>query len=147
MKLAEYWLHSKNQFRVFILEIFDQLNGLTKSSEAVLAIAVVLDSNDPIARSLTFRALGYLCENAVSPELFHRILFSLSNSDISTSEEFESILFITKKFTAIREEFAINICRLVFRLSGTYANLKKLYCVFADLHKVLDYAIEANICN
>lgn len=62
LKLAEFFRLGSNLFRLWVLRVCQQsekhLEKITNVDEFVKRIFMVIHSNDPVARSLTLRALG-----------------------------------------------------------------------------------------
>lgn len=147
LKLSEYFLHSKNQFRLFILKVFEessQFQHHLKTKEIFLArINSILESNDPIARSLTIRLLGVLGQISDSPELHYR-LNMLLRDDLDEIQR-ESVVFCVKKISKVNTGFCLEISRLVYDqiMNGhDRMELKSLFSVFGFLDKNFDAAQE-----
>ncbi|KAI8903391.1 hypothetical protein EDD86DRAFT_215265 [Gorgonomyces haynaldii] len=69
-KMLEYWTSASNQIRVFICDLVKQ-NDMDCSKFKVL-----LETNDPIAKSLTFYLLGY--KQTSDPAVHYQVMQTLS---------------------------------------------------------------------
>jgi integrator complex subunit 7 len=147
LKLSEYYIQSKNQFRIFILKVFEessQFQHHLKTKEIFLSrINSVLESNDPIARSLTIRLLGVLGQVSDSPELHYRLKMLLK--DDLDERQTESVIFCVKKIAQVNTGFCLEISRFVYEqiMSGhDRMEFKPLFSVFGFLCTNLDVAQE-----
>lgn len=95
----------------------------------------VLESNDPIARSLTMQAIGSIAILGISSkELHHRLLRTLARQNIDHVEH-EAAVFCSSELARKDPLFAQLICNFVYRnvLNLTYNDVEKyqgLYCAF-----------------
>ncbi|KAI8898329.1 hypothetical protein BC833DRAFT_440382 [Globomyces pollinis-pini] len=145
LKLSEYWLLSTNSFRVILLLVFSNVSCLSHSIaqpyDILHRISNVLESNDPVARALTIRVLGYLADIADTPELHHRILTALVDPDIDDFELSASI-FTAIQLSIQNADFALSICTLLVCLpqSQNLGQLSKLLPVFEHLDRKITFA-------
>ena len=158
LKLAEYWvkrfmlfLISDNRTRVILLQVFESSQQhvfrVSNPKDIVLIIYAVLESNDPIAKSMTMRLLGSLAEiSQFSLELQHQLFDSLKNPDI-TNYELASAIFTSSRIASFNEQFAFKLFSLVYELEieetvkKTSSNrLEGLYTDFEFLYRPLENA-------
>lgn len=160
LKISDYWIVASNKFRVFLLQVLEQSqNHVSKMStyqELLKNFSIVLQCNDPIAKAMTIRALGYLSEVSFSSlELQHQI-FECLKQNIITDFEFSAAVFTGSRIAAKSPEFAWRICNLVYdhavgtEIQKGSRSLDNLYLTFEHLNKNLDHSdkvtlVEINI--
>ena len=87
--MADYWFSSNNQIRVFIAQAFKQVvhyvPRLERPQDTFGRLKIVLESNDPTARALTFDLFSYLAGSLVDDLDFHHRVFRVMN-DPATDE-------------------------------------------------------------
>ncbi|KAI8823165.1 uncharacterized protein EV422DRAFT_523594 [Fimicolochytrium jonesii] len=110
IKLAEYWRTSNNIVRQYIFKVIKHSTGalvhLSNADDVLRRIAVLLTSNDVLARTLTLRVLGYMAVIAVNNfEVHHGIRLMLDSKD---SMEVEAALFAAEKLSFKSEAFCVN---------------------------------------
>lgn len=115
LKLAEFFRLGSNLFRLWVLRVCQQsekhLEKITNVDEFVKRIFMVIHSNDPVARSLTLRALGSVA--SIIPEkqqVHHAIRRAL---DSHSSQEVEAAIYASVQFAAQSKTFAISMCSKV----------------------------------
>lgn len=115
LKLAEFFRLGSNLFRLWVLRVCQQsekhLEKITNVDEFVKRIFMVIHSNDPVARSLTLRALGSVA--SIIPEkqqVHHAIRRALDSHD---TVEVEAAICASVQFAAQSKTFAISMCSKV----------------------------------
>lgn len=115
LKLAEFFRVGSNLFRLWVLRVCQQsekhLEKITNVDEFVKRIFMVIHSNDPVARSLTLRALGSVA--SIIPEkqqVHHAIRRALDSHD---TVEVEAAIYASVQFAAQSKTFAISMCSKV----------------------------------
>ncbi|KAJ3395711.1 Integrator complex subunit 7, partial [Lobulomyces angularis] len=117
-KLAEYWRTSNNFTRESLLIVFKNVlshfKNTTNYAEQLRSVGLVLESNDPVARSLTLRLLGYLHEiSSDRIEIYHLIHEYL---DSKYDFEVKAAIFITNKFCSKSLTFSIDVSEKLINL-------------------------------
>jgi hypothetical protein len=126
MKLAEYW---NADLKVYLIHVFEMIP--VDSKAFIDRIQVVLESNDPIARSMTYHLLGI--QRAHSMELQYRLLLLLKLN--VRGKELEAGIFCMTRICIKNPKFAIKIARVMFHQSKSFSidHLKNLFSIFEEL--------------
>ncbi|ORX91810.1 hypothetical protein K493DRAFT_48154 [Basidiobolus meristosporus CBS 931.73] len=107
LKLADFFRNSHNSVRFFIVKVFRKSEHHHKKIlnvvELIRRFLPVLQSNDPVARSLTVRVLGSIHSIASERlDVQHGILECLNSED---RMELEAAIFASDRFCAVSKTF------------------------------------------
>ncbi|XP_050722010.1 integrator complex subunit 7-like [Eriocheir sinensis] len=143
LKLAEVFRQEtpgSNFVRVCVVEVVEScgrhLDKLINVDEFLRRITTVMHSNDPLARALTLRTLGWMSgvvgENRRVQHLIREAL------DAKESVELQAAIMAAEKYAAKSKTFAMNMCdRLIHMIGGlaTPVDVKlQLIQVFQHMH-------------
>ncbi|XP_064093034.1 integrator complex subunit 7-like [Macrobrachium nipponense] len=143
LKLAEVFRQEtpgSNFVRVCVVEVVEScgrhLDKLINVDEFLRRITTVMHSNDPLARALTLRTLGWMSgvvgENRQVQHLIREAL------DAKDSVELQAAIMASEKYAAKSKTFAMNMCeRLTHMIGGlaTPVDVKlQLIQVFQHMH-------------
>ncbi|KAK3880532.1 hypothetical protein Pcinc_014980 [Petrolisthes cinctipes] len=143
LKLAEVFRQEtpgSNFVRVCVVEVVEScgrhLDKLINVDEFLRRITTVMHSNDPLARALTLRTLGWMSgvvgENRRVQHLIREAL------DAKESVELQAAIMAAEKYAAKSKTFAMNMCeRLIHMIGGlaTPVDVKlQLIEVFQHMH-------------
>ncbi|XP_063608036.1 integrator complex subunit 7-like [Penaeus indicus] len=143
LKLAEVFRQEtpgSNFVRVCVVEVVEScgrhLDKLINVDEFLRRITTVMHSNDPLARALTLRTLGWMSgvvgENRQVQHLIREAL------DAKESVELQAAIMAAEKYAAKSKTFAMNMCeRLTHMIGGlaTPVDVKlQLIQVFQHMH-------------
>ncbi|KAK9721730.1 hypothetical protein K7432_003197 [Basidiobolus ranarum] len=143
LKLADFFRNSHNSVRFFIVKVFRKSEHHHKKIlnvvELIRRLIPVLQSNDPVARSLTARALG--CISTIASERLdvqHGILECLNSED---RMELEAAIFASDKFCAVSKTFPKLVCN---KLAILLQDSKKPLSIKVHILRVLRHMHHSN---
>ncbi|KAI8909435.1 hypothetical protein DFJ77DRAFT_513134 [Powellomyces hirtus] len=110
LKLADYWRTSTNVIRQYIFKVIKHsehaLVKITSAEEVSRRISMILTSNDPVARALTLRVIGYMSVIVVDNiEVHHGVRLLLDSKE---PMELEAALFAADRIAFRSKTFSVN---------------------------------------
>jgi len=116
-KLSQYWQTSNNSLRISLLTVFERSNYILckagNTIEGLRLISLVLESNDPIARSLTLRLLGHLAQIASDRKELYHVIEATLFEPVKNVAEFKAAVFAADSFCQYSKMFAYDICEKI----------------------------------
>ena len=140
--------------RVFILDVIstcaNRASRLSNPKEIVSMFLLVLESNDPIAKALTIRALGILsCISHASLEFQYILIRCLKDAKASPLEsnqvQLNAVVFSSYQIANRDERFATKLCDLIFNgevppipeLCNAFKCLKSIFNIVRGMKQLL----------
>ena len=145
-KLIEYWMNSTNDYKIFIMDVFKDSGIQALPFQELQKLLSVLESNDPIARALTIKTLGYLVYvSRESKELQHYLLACVKDAKTMNSIELDACIFCCLQLAKNSQDFAYVVCKLMFQIvidnPSVMTIYRNLYWAFMELRDI-DYSLE-----